>query len=257
MKKIILLANDKPGLDVCKYLVVQGEQIERLYIHEEQNAKYTDEIIKASNCERGKIYLSKDLKDPIHLNELKKVKTDWIITVYWAYLISEKLINMAREGTINFHPALLPINRGWYPHVHSIIDDTPTGVTLHVIEKTADTGPIWAQKEVPIEPLDTSDTIYYRLQEEIVKLFRETWPDIKSGKIKAIPQDEAKAIYHKKAEVDALDFLDLNAEIRVRDVINILRARSFGNRGFAYYENDGQRVYVNIRLSKSSHFGQE
>ena len=257
MKKIILLANDKPGLDVCKYLVEQGEQIERLYIHEEQNTKYADEIIKASNCKKGKIYLSKDLKDPMHLNELKKVKADWIITVYWAYLISEEVINMAREGTINFHPALLPINRGWYPHVYSIIDGTPTGITLHVIEKSADTGPVWAQEEVPIEPLDTSDTIYYRLQEEIVKLFKKTWPDIKSGKIKPIPQDETKAIYHKKIEIDAFDSLDLNSEMRVKDLINILRARSFGNRGFAYYENDEQKVYVNIRLGKSTYFEQE
>ena len=50
---------------------------------------------------------------------------------------------------------------------------------------------------------------------------------------------------------DALDELRLDDVMRVGDVIDRLRARSFGFRGFAWYEVDGERVYANLRLGRS------
>ena len=118
-------------------------------------------------------------------------------------------------------------------------------------------GPIWAQREVPLKPADTADTIYARLQHEIVELFKETWPRIAAGELKPVPQDESHAVYHKIGEVDALDALDLEATMKTRDVLNLLRARSFGDRGFAYFEAGGQRVYVNLRLGSTPSFASE
>ena len=39
-------------------------------------------------------------------------------------------------------------------------------------------GPSITQKELQLLPYDTAEQIYYRLQDEIVKLFCETWPKI-------------------------------------------------------------------------------
>jgi methionyl-tRNA formyltransferase len=138
--------------------------------------------------------------------------------------------------------------------VHSILDGSPSGVTLHVIDKLADRGPVWAQKEIPLLPSDTAFTIHQRLQAEIVALFRETWPKIVKGEIQPKPQDERKAVYHKKSEVDKFDRIDPAALTKTADLLNLLRARSFGNMGFAYFEVDGRRVYLNLRLSDSIHF---
>ena len=60
-------------------------------------------------------------------------------------LLNKKLYSLS-EKTINFHPSLLPSYRGWYPHVHNIIDKTQCGVTLHELNEGADTGKIWIQK---------------------------------------------------------------------------------------------------------------
>jgi len=251
-KRIVLMANDVPGVEVCKYLIANGDQLVRLYLHEPDKQKNGQEIIAASNC--SDIYFSPVLKERDHIAGLQALEPHYIITVYWAYLLSEQVIDSATEGTVNFHPALLPINRGWYPHVHSILDGSPTGVTLHLIDKTADTGAIWAQKEVPLTPYDTAFEIYRRLQREIVKLFVDSWPKIVSGELTPIPQEESKAVYHKKSEVDDLDRLDLEPYMKVEKLVDILRARSFGNKGFAYFDKDGQRVFVNIRLSHTTSF---
>lgn len=247
------MANDRPGLEVCKHLVASGDRIVRLYLHPPDKQTFGREIAEASGCASQDIYLAPLLKDPEHIEGLKNLGANWIITVYWAYLLSTDVIGAAKD-TVNFHPALLPVNRGWYPHVHSIIDGTPTGVTLHAIDAGADTGPIWVQKKVALTPYDTAYTIYNLLQTEIVNLFKESWPKISGGQIEPFPQDESKANFHRKDEVKDLDRLDPEATMKVKDLINLLRARSFGHLGFAYYEVDGKPVYLNLQLNETPTF---
>ena len=221
-------------------------------MHAPERRRLGEEIVAASGCEPAAVHEAAALRDPEHVAALAALGPDFIVTVYWAHLISVEVIAAARRGTVNFHPALLPVNRGWYPHVHSIVDGSPTGVTLHAVDAGADTGPIWAQREVPLTPYDTAGTIYARLQDEIVALFRETWPAIVAGELQPVPQDDARAVHHDRSEMDALDELRLDDMMRVGDVIDRLRARSFGSRGFAWYEVDGERVYANLRLGRTS-----
>ena len=248
MKKIVLMADGPVGVEVAKTLVTSGEKIVRLYLHDEDKAKSTDELIIAADCEAVCNRKKLECKEEIKL--LKSLDADFIITVYWAHLLDIEVISCVKD-TINFHPALLPINRGWFPHVHSIIDGSPLGVTLHRIDEGADTGPVWAQKEVKLSPYDTAKSIYERLQGEMISMFQDSWNDIKLGLIEPKKQNQSIASYHKKSEINELDRLDSSALMRVGDVINILRARSFGDLGFAYYEENGSRVFINISLSDS------
>ena len=135
---------------------------------------------------------------------------------------------------MNFHPALLPVNRGWYPHVHSLLDGSPAGVTLHQITEGADQGDIWVQKEVAIENKDTSKDLYLKLQKEIVDLFMDSWEDIATGRMNPTKQIESNAIYHSKDEIVDLDKIDLKRKLYFEDFLKILKARSFGDSGFAY-----------------------
>lgn len=249
---VALLANDLPGLRVAEYLRDRGDEILAVYLHAPGRRRLGDEIVAASGCAPGQVHEAAALRDPEHVAALAARGPEFVVTVYWAHLISPEAIAAARRGTVNFHPALLPVNRGWFPHVWSIVDGSPTGVTLHAIDATADTGPVWAQREVPLSPYDTAGTIYARLQDEIVDLFCEVWPAIASGELVPVAQDETGAVYHERSEVDALDELRLDDVMRVGDVIDRLRARSFGSRGFAWYEIDGERVYANLRLGRTS-----
>jgi methionyl-tRNA formyltransferase len=248
IKNIILMADGIVGLEVTKKLVASGEKIVRLYLHDNGVAKLAEEIKIASECKE--VFNRSSLQNQNHIDDLRHIGADFIITVYWAHLLSPEVISCAVD-TLNFHPALLPINRGWFPHVHSILDGSSLGVTLHRIENAADTGPIWVQKEVQLSPYDTAKTIYDRLQNEMIEIFNNNWPDIKSGKITPKNQRNDGACYHKKSEIAELDELDIDTIMPVRELINILRARSFGDLGFAFYEENGARVYLKISLSDS------
>ena len=252
---IALFASHLPGLKVAEYLsrCAPYDQVHALYLTGE-NAESDEKIIQALGIHRDRVFFGSDiLKNEAHLDWLNKQELDTIICVYWPWLLKENVFTLANT-TINFHPALLPINRGWFPHVHSIIDGSKTGVTLHKIDKGADTGDIWAQKEVPLLITDTAKDIYDRLQDEIVRLFEEKWEYIKLDKVKSTLQNHNQAIYHSKAEIDQLDYIDLDKIYTARELINKLKARSFGSKGFSYFEEDGGKIYLKIQLSKTNSF---
>lgn len=252
---IALFANHFPGLKIAEYLrkCAPYDEVRALYLTGE-NAENDENIIKVLGISRDRVFLGANiLKDEEHLSWLRKQELDTIICVYWPWLLKENVFTLASK-TVNFHPALLPINRGWFPHVHSIIDGSKTGVTLHKIDVGADTGDIWAQKEIPLLSTDTAKDIYDRLQYEIVKLFEDKWEDIKFDKISPTPQNTDQAIYHSKNEITNLDHIDLEKTYKAKDLFGKLKARTFGNRGFAYFEENGEKVYINIKLSKTNNF---
>jgi methionyl-tRNA formyltransferase len=253
--RIALFANHAPGLDVAHYLNECRDQNEvaALYLPGE-NPEHDSQIAAALLLEKQQIFSGPDIiKQPEHVEWFQAQKFDFIICVYWPWLLKGEIFKSV-GSTLNFHPALLPINRGWFPHVHSLMDGSKTGVTLHRIEDGADTGAIWAQQEIPIQPTDTAKEIYERLQHEIVSLFKAQWNDIRAQRLDAKPQDESQANYHAKKEIEALDRIDLDQPYKARDLINKMRARSFGQRGFAFYEDHGEKVFVKISLSKTSKF---
>jgi methionyl-tRNA formyltransferase len=252
-KNILLFANMRPGLEICEYLVSSGENIVKLYLtnFESENSKKIMDVCSISN---ENIHLASEIKNLEHIKQLQKISIDYLITVYWPYLIKSEVFNQAKSGTVNFHPALLPHNRGWYPQVHNILDGSPAGVTLHSIDENADTGPIWAQKKVIVDEIDTAKTLHEKLQNEIIQLFKEKWPEIKKGKITLTLQEESKAKYHKKLEVDEFDYIDFSKDCKIDELLRLLRARSFGDKGFAYILKNDKKIYLNLRLSYNNNF---
>ena len=73
----------------------------------------------------------------------------------------------------------MPFNRGSDPNFWSFFDDTPSGVTIHKIDKGIDTGPILYQRQLnfDIEKMTFHET-YKELIKEIENLFVENINDI-------------------------------------------------------------------------------
>lgn len=252
---VVLFLSHVAGIRIAEYFkdVMPTDVISALYLTGD-NEEIDSLIIEKTNISKNRIFYGKSiLNQSKHLEWLKKQKIDTMICVYWPWLLSEEVFTLASR-TINFHPALLPINRGWYPHVYSIIDGSKTGVTLHKITKEADTGDVWVQKEVSLFPIDTAKEIYERLQDEIVRLFMDNWSLIKSNKIIPFPQNNKYSSYHKKNELNRLDKINIDKLYSARELINLFRSRSFGDNGYSYYEENGERIFINIRLSKSNNF---
>jgi methionyl-tRNA formyltransferase len=87
---------------------------------------------------------------------IKKMEVDYAF-IFSFIILKEKIYKAPRLGCINFHPALLPLNRGAYPSNWIILNDQhKTGITFHFISKGIDAGDILEQYEIPLSGYETS-----------------------------------------------------------------------------------------------------
>lgn len=248
---VLLLANNWPGLQVTEYLRAQGENIVGLGVHALDKQRLTPEIVAASGVSPDRIFEGPALRQADTVQRIREWNPQIIVGAFWGYILKPEVIDIPPLGCINMHPGYLPYNRGMNPNVWPIVERTPAGVTIHYVDAGIDTGDIIARREVPILPTDTGGTLYDRTLVEIVELFKEIWPAIRNGAAPRITQESHLATHHRAVDVDALDHLDLDAPTTARDILNRIRARSYQDRTYAYFEEDGKRIYVSVTLSES------
>jgi phosphoribosylglycinamide formyltransferase-1 len=72
---------------------------------------------------------------------------------------------LERFRALNVHPSLLPAFPGLDAVGQALAAGVPeTGVTVHFLDEGVDSGPVVLQQAVPIEPGDTSETLYARIR---------------------------------------------------------------------------------------------
>ena len=123
-----------------------------------------------------------------------------VVSYNYEHLISREVLKfLPKNRFINLHISLLPWNRGAHPNVWSFIDDTPKGVSIHIIDEGIDTGDILIQREIRIdESKHTLKTSYEFLHKEIQQLFKDNWEMIKNFELQPIPQERGGSIHYKK-----------------------------------------------------------
>lgn len=133
---------------------------------------------------------------------VKQLKPIAAVSFNYRHLVPEEVLRLIPGGIINLHTSLLPFNRGSNPNFFSFLDDTPKGVTLHLMDRGLDTGKILCQREISFdETKETFASSYERLLREIKQLFMENWDAIRSGKI--VPREQTgEGTCHRKKELE-------------------------------------------------------
>ena len=127
-------------------------------------------------------------------SQLSDLRPEAIIVVGYGRLIPQWMIDLPPLGNINLHASLLPKYRGAAPIQWAIAcGETVTGATTMKIDSGLDTGNILLQKEIPIEPKDTAETLAPRLAAIGADLVRDTLHGLQAGAVHPIPQDNTKA----------------------------------------------------------------
>lgn len=132
------------------------------------------------------------------------LKPDFVISFNYRHLIPEEVLQLLPGRVINLHTSLLPYNRGASPNFFSFLEDTPKGVTIHLVDKGLDTGDILCQKELTFdETKETFASSYEKLLVEIKQLFRDNWEQIREGRLRPLKQ-EGSGTYHRRKELEAI-----------------------------------------------------
>src|SRR5262249_20056654 len=90
----------------------------------------------------------------------------------------------------------LPRHRGASPITASILaGDAETGVTIMLMDEGLDTGPMLAQRAIPLAADETTGTLTEKLSHLGADLLLETLPQWCAGALMPQPQDEAQATH--------------------------------------------------------------
>lgn len=112
----------------------------------------------------------------LNIAMLEQIKPHLVISYNYRHIITPDIIKVVQGNIVNMHISLLPWNRGSSPNIWSIIDDTPKGVTIHLLDEGLDTGDILLQKELIFdEEKETLQSSYDILNREIVQLLQDNW----------------------------------------------------------------------------------
>ncbi len=116
------------------------------------------------------------------VDEVRDSGAELGVVVAFGQLLPVALLEALPLGFVNLHFSLLPRWRGAAPVERAILaGDDVTGVGLMQLEAGLDTGPVFATREVPIEPNDTAGALRARLVEVGTQLLVDHLPKIASA----------------------------------------------------------------------------
>jgi len=139
------------------------------------------------------------LKDPVAQRDFAALALDAAVVVAYGLLLPPPILAAPRLGCLNIHASLLPRWRGAAPIQRALLaGDAETGITIMQMEAGLDTGPILAQRAVPIGATDTAATLHDTLAALGAEMIVAALRDLSDGTLAARPQPDEGATYAGK-----------------------------------------------------------
>jgi len=136
------------------------------------------------------------LKKPEVVKQLAELHPDVIVVAAFGQILPQSVLDIPGYGCINIHPSLLPRFRGASPVAAAILaGDEFTGVSLMLMDRGLDTGPILARAQIPISTQDTTGSLAAKLSLIAAHLLQDVLVHWSRGELTPQPQNEAEASY--------------------------------------------------------------
>ncbi|MDC0035543.1 phosphoribosylglycinamide formyltransferase [Chloroflexi bacterium] len=132
--------------------------------------------------------IGKDLDSAME-HVLREYKVDLIILAGYMKQIGPSVLKAFHNRVLNSHPALLPKygGKGMYgDHVHEAVvkdESDESGITIHLVDQSYDTGAIIGQKIVTVDYLKGVDAVRNEIQKHEHNFWITTLNKIQRGEI--------------------------------------------------------------------------
>lgn len=161
------------------------------------------------------------LKEEAFLETLHQASPDLQVVVAFSILPAE-ILAIPKFGSINLHPSLLPKYRGAAPIERAIMaGEKTTGISVFLLEKSLDQGPILMQREAVIGEDETGGELRIRLATEGAEVLVETISLLEKGELNPKMQDPRFASWAPK--IQAQD-CEINWQENAEHIRNLIRA---------------------------------
>jgi len=207
--RIIFMGTPEFALPALDYLISSEHEVVAVYTQSDKPAGrwrgLTPSVVKKAALAYGlPILQPHSLKQPEEKERLANLRPQAIVVASFGQLLPPSILDIPPFGCLNIHPSLLPRHRGPSPIAAAILaGDETTGVSIMLMDKGMDTGPLLAQQEIPILPQDTTGSLTAKLAQVGGQFLMQTLPLWLDHKLTPQPQDNEKATYSKLINKEA------------------------------------------------------
>ena len=141
----------------------------------------------------GADYSDRAARDQAMGDWIESREPDLVVLAGYMQLLSAPFVARFRNRVVNIHPALLPAFPGLDAIGQALAAGVETtGVTVHFVDEGVDTGPVIAQREVPMLPGVTRDELEAAVHAVEHELYPEAIRMIAEGRVRIDPSDPRK-----------------------------------------------------------------
>lgn len=246
---IALFADNKVGANIVQFFLEEYPE-DLKYVMVTNEASEIVPLVEESNLDNNILHYSDDLYKESNISKLLKLNLDYIILAWWPNIIKKEIFPCGRKGILNFHPSLLPYNRGKHYNFWNIIEDVPFGVTIHFIDELIDGGDIVFQEKIEKSWKDTGESLHFKAELAICNLFKNSYKLLIINNFSRKKQKVEEGSFHLSDEIDQASHIVLDKKYTARELLNILRARTYSPHPGAWFMDDGHKYEIRISINE-------
>ncbi len=199
--RVIFMGTPEFGIPSLEHLLLNQHEVVVVYTPPDKPAGrgrplVSSPVKKAAVSRNLPVMQPDSLKPAGVLAELAGFRPDVIVVAAFGQILPPAVLSLPRFGCLNIHPSLLPKYRGASPVAAAILSgDEFTGVSVMLMDRGLDTGPVFSRAQISISASDTTGILTTKLSMTGARLLQEVlvyWP---RGELTPQPQIEAEATY--------------------------------------------------------------
>ena len=195
--RIAIVGQQDFGKAVMGAFLARGDEVAAVFCALEKEGARPDALRVAAEGKGLKVHQFKSLRAPEAVQAMADAKADIGIMAFVLQFAPQEFVNIPKQGTIQYHPSLLPKFRGPSSINWPIIKgETETGLSIFRPSDGLDEGALILQKRTPVGADDTLGSVYFdRLFPMGVAAMLEAADLVVASRYKETAQDETKASY--------------------------------------------------------------
>jgi methionyl-tRNA formyltransferase len=207
--RIVLIGQAAFGEKVFEALLGSGEEIVAVYTPPDISPGKSNPLVASAEAHGVATRQPEKMRTLDVIEDYKRFNAELNVMAFVTDIVPGAILDFPSQGTIQYHPSLLPRHRGASAINWAVINgEAKTGLTIFWPDEGLDTGPILLQKEVDIDPDDTMGAVYFnKLFPLGVEAMLESVRLVKEGRAPKIEQDVAAGEYEPICRQMVIDWM--------------------------------------------------
>ncbi len=239
---ILIVASKEVGATLVRHLLDEAASVRHVVVGSAEDTRIMEAC--ASKGVPCAVYQPGTQERLIHAGERYR----WLLNLWGPFILRPAFLALA-DQRLNIHPSLAPHCQGSDSSAWCIRNGLPAGVSLLEMDESVDTGMVYAQRQIPCDFPSRGQDLHQRLQTEAIQLFRDSWKDIESGRLKPRPQT-GPITRHTRKQTNQDRVVSLNAKPAWQECCQWLLGHDFSPGTTAEIEFQGRRYRATLKLEE-------